>query len=101
MYAIKANSYRAIRDSADALPDETVAEALPQSLLDSLAAADTQRHTTATTIRQQAEAALVDLRAFRDLASPTNAQVLAAVKLNTRVNIGVIRLLLAKLDATD
>lgn len=101
MYAYTATSYRAIRDPADAQPGETVAEAVPQTILDAISAVETQRSTTATSIRQQAEAALVDLRAFRDLASPTNAQILAAAKLNTRVNIGVIRLLLSKLDATD
>jgi hypothetical protein len=53
-----------------------------------------------STLRQQADAALVDLRAYRDLASPTNAQTVAAVKLLCRVCIGLIRLALRKLDST-
>jgi hypothetical protein len=44
---------------------------------------------------------LANLRAYRDLASPTNAQTLAAVKLLCRVAIGLIRWRIGRLDATD
>ena len=53
------------------------------------------------TLRQQAEAALVDLRAYRDAPTTTNAQDKAAIKLLVRVAIGLIRLALRKLDAAD
>ena len=52
------------------------------------------------TLRQQAEAALVDLRTYRDRATTTTAQDKAAIKLLVRVAIGLIRLILRKLDAT-
>lgn len=52
-------------------------------------------------LRSQADAALADLRTYCDLASPTNAQTTAAVKLLCRVAIGLIRLHLRKFDATS
>jgi hypothetical protein len=53
------------------------------------------------TIEDQAATALAGLRAYRDLANPTNAQTVAAVKLLCRVAIGLIRLRLARFDAVD
>ncbi|OGT56276.1 MAG: hypothetical protein A3E01_06920 [Gammaproteobacteria bacterium RIFCSPHIGHO2_12_FULL_63_22] len=49
-------------------------------------------------LRQQAEAALVDLRIYRDRATTTTAQDKAFMKLAARVLIGLIRLVLKKLD---
>ena len=60
-----------------------------------------QEGTNARSLEDQAAAALANLRAYRDNAAPTNAQTTAAVKLLCRVAIGLIRLRLAKLDATD
>jgi len=60
-----------------------------------------QEGANARSLEDQAAAALANLRAYRDNASPTNAQTVAAVKLLCRVAIGLIRLRLAKLDATD
>lgn len=57
--------------------------------------------TNETTLRSQADAALATNRAFLALGSPNNAQTLAQVKALTRQNIGIIRLLLRKLDGTD
>lgn len=54
-----------------------------------------------STLNNQAEAALVNLRAYRDLASPTQAQTVAIVKVICRVLIALIRFRLNKLDATD
>lgn len=101
MYAITATGYRAISSALDAQPSEVVVDEVPQSLIDSIAAAESQRTATAGTIRTRANDALVDLRAYRDLASPTNAQTVAAVKLLCRVAIALIRLNLAKLDGAD
>lgn len=101
MYAYTANSFRAIRNAADALPGEAVAEVLPQTLLDALAASEAQRRATSDSIRTNAEQALVNLRGYRDLAAPTNAQTIAVVKLLCRVCISLIRLQLWKLDAVD
>lgn len=53
------------------------------------------------TLEQQADTALANLRAYPDNASPTNAQTVAVVKTLCRVAIALIRLRLAKLDATD
>ena len=64
-------------------------------------AVEAQQETNARTLEDQAATALANLRAYRDLASPTNAQTVAAVKLLCRVAIGLIRLRLAKFDATD
>lgn|GEM_PF-3777307 len=98
MYAITANGFRAINSADDLQAGETAVETIPQSLLDSIAASDAARATYARSIRGQADQALTDLRTFRDLASPTNAQTVAAVKLLCRVAIGLIRLQLSKLD---
>lgn len=62
--------------------------------------AETAR-TNDVTLRQRAEAALDDNRTFLALASPTQAQVLAQVRRLTQQNVGIIRLLLGKLDALD
>ena len=53
------------------------------------------------TIRDNLDAAVTNLRAYRDLASPTNAQTIAVVKLLCRVAIGLIRLTLNKFDSTE
>jgi hypothetical protein len=55
----------------------------------------------AETITEQAQQALVDNRAFLDITSPTNAQVLAQVKALTRQNNKIIRLLLQRFDSTE
>lgn len=101
MYAITENGYRAVTDPADALPGETVVEILPAAFLQSLAQAAANKVATADTLRTRSDQALTDLRAYRDLASPTNAQTIAAVKLLCRVAIGLTRLSLSKLDGTD
>lgn len=101
MYAINSTGYRAITSQADVQAGETFASTVPQSLIDSLASAAAARDTNATTLRQQADTALVNLRAYRDNAAPTNAQTVAAVKTLCRVCIALIRLQLAKLDAAD
>ncbi|GAB3388069.1 hypothetical protein [Lysobacter fragariae] len=101
MYAIKGTSFRAVSSSSQAAADETVVDVVPQSLLDAIAAQEALAISTDGTLRANAEQALTDLRTFRDLASPTNAQTLVAVKLLCRVAIGLIRMRLAKLDAAD
>lgn len=53
------------------------------------------------TIRQRLHTALDANAAFLALASPTNAQVLAQVRVLTRENTGLIRLALDALDAAD
>lgn len=98
MYAITSTGWRSIKSSVELLAGETAVEEIPQTLLDSLNNAESQRRTIGTNLRAQADQALVDLRTFRDLTSPTNAQVIAAVKLLCRVAIGLIRLQLNKLD---
>jgi hypothetical protein len=60
-----------------------------------------QLDTNARTIEQKAEQYLVDSAAFLALPSPTNAQVLAQVKQNTRAIRGIVRLIRQKFDATD
>ena len=66
--------------------------------------ANRQAEATATgndlTLRQQADAALDDLRAYRDAATTTVAQDKAAIKLLVRVAIWLIRLVLRKLDGS-
>lgn len=101
MYAITSISYRSISQPSDALSGETVVAELPQSLLDSLAQAEATRQANHSNIRSAAEQSLESLRTYRDLASPTNAQTIAVVKLLCRVAIGLIRLQLAKLDGTE
>ena len=53
------------------------------------------------TIRTQAETALANNRTYLQIASPTNAQVVAQVRALTQQNNGVIRLVLGKLDGTN
>jgi hypothetical protein len=98
MFAITATSYRAIDSESQLHPGETAVDVVPQSLLDSIAAASAARDTFARNIRSQADQAITDLRAFRDLASPTNAQTIAVVKLLCKVAIFLIRLQIGKLD---
>lgn len=101
MYAIKGNSYRIIATAGEAAPDETVSATLPPALLAAIANEEAADIANAATLRQRADQALTDLRTFRDLASPTNAQTVAIVKVLCRVAIGLIRLQLRKLDGTD
>lgn len=101
MYAITDKSFRYINDASEVIEGETAVENVPQSLLDSIAASENSEITKRQQICNNAEQALVDLRAYRDLASPTNAQTVAVVKLLCRVCIGLIRLVLRKLDSTD
>lgn len=101
MYAITPTGYRAITRREDVGPGEVFAETLPDSLVDYIAATGVSHGANAETMRTQAELAITNMRAYRDLASPTNAQTIAAVKLLCRVAISLIRLQLAKLDATD
>lgn len=78
---------------------------VPGMMTDADAQAFTQQlaqvDTNAANLQQQAADALANLRAYRDLASPTNAQTVAAVKLLCRVAIGLIRMRLQRFDATD
>lgn len=60
-----------------------------------------RQETNAASLLTQADQALLNLRAYRDNASPTTAQTVAAVKLLCRVAIALIRLRLAKFEATD
>jgi hypothetical protein len=64
-------------------------------------AANAQLDANAATLQQQAANALDNLRAYRDNASPSNADTVKAVKLLCKVAIGLIRMRLAKFDATD
>lgn len=72
-------------------PDEGVVATAQAAQLDANAAS----------LTDQAATALAGLRTYRDNAAPTNAQTVAAVKLLCRVAIALIRLKLAKFDATD
>jgi hypothetical protein len=101
MYAITATSYRAIRDASDVAIGETAVDTVPRSLLDSIAATETAQRTNTATLRDRADTAIQNLRDYRDLASPTNAQTVAVVKLMCRVCISLIRLAIGKLEGTD
>lgn len=101
MYAITATSYRAIASAGELLAGETLADTLPQSLLDSLAATETQRTVSRSTLVSRADTALTGNKTYLAIASPTNAQVAAQVKTLTQQNSAVIRLLLGRLEATD
>lgn len=52
-------------------------------------------------LQARAVAAYTDLQAFEALTTPTNAQVVAVVRLLCKVARGLIRLQLRQLDATD
>lgn len=71
-----------------------------KSLADSLA--EEQKHQTLVTnkltLEERALQALEINRAFLMLSSPTNAQLASQLKALTRQNIGIIRLLLNKLE---
>jgi len=102
------NNDYALTEWLDARPMPTRAEVeAAWPVIQAQDLADAQAAQTATgndlTLRQQAEAALVDLRAFRDRTSTTlsTAQNIAILKLLCRVAIGLIRLALRKLDRTD
>lgn len=84
----------------ESLAPKVSAEA--QAVIDAANAQTAQAEATnETSLRSQADTALANLRAYRDLASPTNAQTVAAVKLLCRVAIALIRLVLRKLDSID
>ncbi len=53
------------------------------------------------TIEQQAITALNTNKTFLAIAAPTQAQTLAQVKMLTRQNNGIIRLILQRFDGTD
>lgn len=99
MYAIRGNSWRSISSPEQAEQDETVVSDIPQNILD--ATSLTSDYGVRAAIYQEADDALANLRAYRDLASPTNAQTVAAVKLLCRVVIVLARLYLRKLDAAN
>lgn len=101
MYAITATGYRAINSPADAQVGETVVNVLPASLLSAIASQEAAERANDGAIREQALTALVNLRAYRDAVSPTNAQTVAVVRLLCRVCIGLIRLQFRKLEATN
>lgn len=69
MYAITANSYRAIADTADVQHGETVVDALPAALLATLLAAD---------MRRQRDAALCACDWTQSPDSPLTAELKAA-----------------------
>lgn len=101
MYAITATGYRAINSPADAQAGETVVDVLPASLLSAIASQEAAERAKDGAIREQALTALTNLRAYRDAVSPTSAQTIAVVRLLCRVSIGLIRLQLRRLDASD
>ena len=68
----------------------------PQELAAMIARAEAE-----ATIRDRATAALDTDRAYLAIATPSNAQMAAHLKELTRQNIGLIRLVLGQLDATD
>ena len=80
-------------EAAQAVTDAQAAAA-QKAILDAL-------NTNRATLTQQATTALQANRDFLALAAPTNAQVLAQVKMLTRETTAVIRLLTNALDATD
>lgn len=75
----------------------TASEAAALAAQDSSGSADANKTTIQTDLRD----ALANLRAYRDVASPTNAQTIAAVKLLCRVAIALIRRELNELDGTS
>lgn len=64
-------------------------------------AAQAQLDANALTIQQKADQYMTDSAAFLALTSPTNAQVLAQVRQNTRAIRALVRLVRGKFDATD
>lgn len=101
MYALTATGYRSITSADDLLPGETLSETIPAPLQAALAADKATRANIRAAIASEADAALAELRAFRDLSAPTNAQTLAVVKLLCRVCIGLIKLSLNKLSEAN
>lgn len=97
MFVVSIRGARQLVAGEAPLPDE--------SIFDTAAAADARvtalrlSESSLASIRGQADQALDGLRAYRDNASPTNAQTVTAVKLLCRVAIGLIRLQLSKLDS--
>ena len=90
---------------ASIVRDFTPAE-VAQRQADATAAAASKAITDAldgnrATLTGRASTALQGNRDFLALASPTNAQTLAQVKLLTRQNTALIRLLLGLLEETD
>lgn len=61
---------------------------------------DVTEQTNRATLYTQAQTALTNLRTYVALTSPTAAQTTAAVKLNSQVNIALIRLVIGQLEAT-
>jgi len=57
--------------------------------------------TNHATILENAEKAMAQLRAFRDLASPTTAQKLAFDRLTARILLGLIRVELGQMDDVE
>jgi hypothetical protein len=76
-----------------------VTNAALQSAVDAHVAVDEDANRA--TLEQRAANALAANNAFLALASPTNAQTLAQVKVLTRECSGLIRLALGLLDTTD
>lgn len=110
-FGLTGNEYSGI-EWLDARPLPTEAQcAAAWPAVQAQQAAETQAAATAvqneSTLRQQAEAALAELRVERDRsyaglsAAAAIALVVPALKLVIRVQIGVIRLLLRKLDGTS
>lgn len=99
VFSIYDNDYARIEWAEGNPPLPTLAEC--EAAWDALVVARNAESSNDLTLRQQAEQALDSLRAYRDAASPTNAQTVAAVKLLCRVCIGLIRLALRKLDGLE
>lgn len=100
MYATTPKGYRAITSADEAVAGETVVTDLPQTLVDALAATDATRRNVLASLSSEADVAIDNLRAYRALATPTNTQTIAVVRLLCRVALVLIRLQVAKLDAT-
>ena len=61
----------------------------------------TTSNATEETLQARATSAYADLQAFEALATPTNAQVVAGMRLFSRVLRGLIRAQYRQFDATD